>query len=34
MDEHQTLLILGWLIGGIVGLAFLLSAIGLAGTPT
>jgi len=34
MDERQTLLILGWVIGGIVALAFLLSAIGLANTPT
>jgi hypothetical protein len=34
MDERQTLLILGWIIGGIVGLAFLLNAIGIAGTPT
>jgi hypothetical protein len=34
MDERQTLLILGWIIGGIVGLTFLLDAIGLVGTPT
>jgi hypothetical protein len=34
MDERQTLSILAWVIGGIVGLIFLLDAIGLAITPT
>jgi hypothetical protein len=30
MDERRTLVILGWSVGGVVGLMFLLSAIALA----
>jgi hypothetical protein len=36
MDERRTLKVLGWSVGGIVGLMFLLNAIALssAQTPT
>jgi hypothetical protein len=30
MDERQTLSILGWTIGGIIGVTFILNAIALA----
>jgi hypothetical protein len=30
MDERQTLSILGWIVGSVVGLAFILNAIALA----
>lgn len=30
MDERRTLALLGWTVGGIVGLMFLLNAIALA----
>lgn len=30
MDERRTLAILGWTVGGLVGLMFLLNAIALA----
>jgi hypothetical protein len=30
MDERQTLSILGWTIGGIIGVIFILNAIALA----
>jgi hypothetical protein len=30
MDERQTLSILGWTIGGIIGVMFILNAIALA----
>jgi hypothetical protein len=33
MDEQQTLSILGWLIGGIIGIVFILNAIALASPP-
>jgi hypothetical protein len=30
MDEHQTLVIMGWTVGLIVGAAFILNAVALA----
>lgn len=30
MDERQTLLLLGWIIGGVVGSLFFLNALALA----
>jgi hypothetical protein len=30
MDERRTLMVLGWSVGGIVGLMFLLNAIALS----
>jgi hypothetical protein len=33
MDERQTLAVLGWIVGGVLGIAFILNAIALASVP-
>jgi hypothetical protein len=30
MDERRTLSILGWIVGGIIGIVFILNALSLA----
>jgi hypothetical protein len=33
MGERQTLAVLGWIVGGVLGIAFILNAIALASLP-
>ena len=33
MDERQTLAVFGWIVGGLLGIAFILNAIALASVP-